>query len=1053
MTRLAPWMARRPAGVVPALAFALVVAALGAVPLAARATDSGSDPADGAGGALTVWGANTSGQSTLPSSAVGTAFTSVAAGDDFTIALSSAGSVVSFGDAPAAPAGLDDDGIVQVAAGGDHALALTADGAVIAWGSQTAVPAGLTGVTAIAAGDDFDLALTSGGSVVAWGTETSVVANAGTLSGVTAIAAGSDFALAVTGGHVTAWGDSSAALTVPAQLSGVTKVAAGRDHALAVDAAGAVTGWGADNAGQTDIPAGLGAVSAVAAGGDQSLAVDTDGTVHAWGENSYAQHTIPTSLASATAGPVTAIAAGAHHLAVVHRTFVTTPTPQITGSTAAGGTLNADPGVWTPQYETVDYQWNADGSAITGATGSSFTTSNAQIGRQLTVTVTAHRAGYPDTSTTSDPTGVVTGGVFGTVSTPAISGTPKVGVPLRAVTGSWAPAPDSFDYQWNANGVALGGATGEVYTPTAADAGRTLTLTITARRAGYAPVTKTSAGVAVGSGSFTVATGTPSISGNAVVGGTLTAHDPTWAPTPSGIGHRWFSGGTQISGASGSSLQLTPELAGTRISVDVIASLGGYSSSTLSSTRTGVVTGGSFTTRATPTIEGSTVVGNVLTADVGTWSPTPGSIGYQWYADDTPIAGATAANLTTTEAQLGSVITVVVTMGRTGYTAETAESAPTAMIDGGVFSAAGSPTPTISGTAVVGHTLTARHAGWNPAAHLAVQWYADDQPISGATDDTFTPGSAQAGSRLTVRVTGSAPGYATVVRTSDATAAVTGGVFATHPAAVLRGTAWSGRALVADVPDWSPAATLGYRWYVGDILVAGATTDTFTPGADAIGRTVRVVVTGSRSGFTDVEESTATRAVVGGGRFTLARASTAMTGSSRLGGTLVAPQVSASPTPSSVGYRWTANNRTIRGATGRRFTVTTAQLGKQISVTVTVTRAGYATVATTSAPTHPAGVFWRRSSPVVHGVSRVGRVLTAQVSGWTPTPTTVSYQWYVNGRPIRGATGARYRVRAADQGRKLTVRAVAHRNGYLPLRRGSAGVWVPQTTRPPVRFG
>ena len=55
----------------------------------------------------------------------------------------------------------------KIAAGGDHSLALTSGGTVVAWGdvSQSPVPAGLSNVIAIAAGGWYSLALVASPSV------------------------------------------------------------------------------------------------------------------------------------------------------------------------------------------------------------------------------------------------------------------------------------------------------------------------------------------------------------------------------------------------------------------------------------------------------------------------------------------------------------------------------------------------------------------------------------------------------------------------------------------------------------------------------------------------------------------------------------------------------------------------------------------------------------------------------------------------------------------------------------------------------------------------
>ena len=78
---------------------------------------------------------------------------------------------------------------------------------------------------------------------------------------------------------------------------------------------------------------------------------------------------------------------------------------------------------------------------------------------------------------------------------------------------------------------------------------------------------------AITSTSAPIPTGTPA------VGRTLTAQHGTWLPT-SGLtfGYRWYAGAARIAGADGRRLLLTPDLAGARIRVHVIASARGWTS-------------------------------------------------------------------------------------------------------------------------------------------------------------------------------------------------------------------------------------------------------------------------------------------------------------------------------------------------------------------------------------------------------------------------------------------------------------------------------------------
>lgn len=81
--------------------------------------------------------------------------------------------------------------------------------------------------------------------------------------------------------------------------------------------------------------------------------------------------------------------------------------------------------------------------------------------------------------------------------------------------------------------------------------------------------------------------------------------------------------------------------------------------------------------------------------------------------------------------------------------------------------------PRISGTPRVGGLLRASGGGWDvDDVTLAHQWLRAGSPIVGATTSTYRPVPADAGKRLSVRVTASAPDRATGSATSARTAKV-----------------------------------------------------------------------------------------------------------------------------------------------------------------------------------------------------------------------------------------------------------------------------------------
>jgi alkaline phosphatase len=82
-----------------------------------------------------------------------------------------------------------------------------------------------------------------------------------------------------------------------------------------------------------------------------------------------------------------------------------------------------------------------------------------------------------------------------TAATPIISGTPTVGSAVSVSVGTWTPSGLSFTYQWKIGSTVVG--TGSSYTPKAADAGKTLTVTVTGSKTGYTVTAKVSAGKTV----------------------------------------------------------------------------------------------------------------------------------------------------------------------------------------------------------------------------------------------------------------------------------------------------------------------------------------------------------------------------------------------------------------------------------------------------------------------------------------------------------------------------------------------------------------------------
>ena len=172
------------------------------------------------------------------------------------------------------------------------------------------------------------------------------------------------------------------------------------------------------------------------------------------------------------------------------RSYPQAPRPVVTGEARVGSVLTADPGDWgTPDAPAFSYAWKADGVAIAGATGSTFTPGPTRVGRRISVVVTAKQAGYATTSKTSAKTAPVARGRL-ISAVPTISGKARVGSVLTARPGSWGPKGVRLGYRWFAGGRAVPDATKARFRLTAKQRGKTVTVKVRGTKAGYSSVTK-----------------------------------------------------------------------------------------------------------------------------------------------------------------------------------------------------------------------------------------------------------------------------------------------------------------------------------------------------------------------------------------------------------------------------------------------------------------------------------------------------------------------------------------------------------------------------------
>ena len=162
-----------------------------------------------------------------------------------------------------------------------------------------------------------------------------------------------------------------------------------------------------------------------------------------------------------------------------------------------------------------------------------------------------------------------------------------------------------------------------------------------------------------------------------------------------------------------------------------------------------------------------------------------------------------------------------------------------------------------------------------------------------------------------------------------------------------------------------------------------------------------------------------------------------ISGTARIGVKLTAKPGAWEP-GTTFGYQWRVAGKNVSGATKSTFVPRSADKGKTVTVAVTGSHPDFVSVTKTSKATAKVLPLLKLKSatPKISGKARVGAKLTAKPGAWT-SGTTFSYQWRVSGKAVSGATSSTFVPRAADKGKKVTVRVTGKKAGYTTVTKTS----------------
>ncbi|MDR0483043.1 MAG: hypothetical protein LBH13_07830 [Cellulomonadaceae bacterium] len=355
---------------------------------------------------------------------------------------------------------------------------------------------------------------------------------------------------------------------------------------------------------------------------------------------------------------------------------------QVTGTVVVGKNITAKPEGFTakPAHKlSYSYQWLRNGKTIKNATSKSYTIKSADKGKKLAVKIRAKAAGYSTTAWKKSTT-VTANSIW--QGKAKVTGTAQAGKTLKVTTSTFTGKPTTIAYQWLRNGKSIKGATKARYTLTTSDAGKKITVKVTAKRTGYKSRTVTSNTVKPTKPPIT--NGKASVSGSVQIGQRLTVKPTGFKPSSHLTYHyQWYRNGKKISSATKATYTTAKADAGTSITAKVTAKRSNYTQRTVTSNAvkvqkpvTPAISGGRVDVVGTPQL------GSTLTANPSAFTPTSGATyKYQWSRDGKAITSATGKSYTPTLADSGKKITCAVTASKGGYTARTVSSTASVIKD------------------------------------------------------------------------------------------------------------------------------------------------------------------------------------------------------------------------------------------------------------------------------------------------------------------------------------------------------------------------------------
>ncbi len=626
----------------------------------------------------------------------------------------------------------------------------------------------------------------------------------------------------------------------------------------------------------------------------------------------------------------------------------------------------------------LNYQWQANGANIVGATGPNLTLNNVQTSDAGSYIVVIAN---PAASVTS-AVAILTIWVPPAITVQPQSRTNLLGTAATFSATATGTAP--LNYQWQFNGANIPGATGSTLTLASVQISDAGNYTVV--------VTNVAGSITSGAAALTI-WAPPSITAQPLSRTNVAGTSAAFATTATGtapLGYQWQFNGANLAGAAASNLSVANVQASDAGSyLVVVTNVAGSVTSAVA-----VLTVLLPPAITVPPQSQTNVAGTVAFFSVTATGTAP--LSYQWQFNGGTIVGATTASLTLNNVQLADAGNYAVVVTNAAGSITSVVAALTIWASPSITAQPQSRTNVTGTTAAF--TITV--GGTTP---LSYQWQFNSANIAGATTSNLNLANVQASD---------AGNYSVVVTNLAGSVTSAVAVLTVWVPATITASPQSQTNVAGTIASFSVTATgtapLSYQWQFNGGNISGATTTRLTLNNVQAGDAgnYSVVVTNMAGSVTS---SVAVLTVLLPPSITAQpQSQTNVVGASATfnvtaGGTLP------------LTYQWQFNGGNILGANGTTFTLNGLQPASAGNYSVVVTNtAGSVTsaVAILTVLVPPTIATQPQSATNVAGTSAV---FTASAAGTAP----LNYQWQFNGANLAGATTASLtlsNVQPADAG-------------------------------------